>query len=69
MTYNGSMVVMFASRQATNFWIGPGTYYNAPTRKWGFDKNFLDASKLPPGTPQVRKLQRGQWSVAAVNGK
>ncbi len=69
MTYNGSMVVMFASRQATNFWVGPGTYYNAPTRKWAFDKNFLDATRLPPSTPQVRKLQRGQWSIVAVNGK
>jgi len=67
-TYNGSMVVMFPSRYATNFWIDPGTYYRPPTRKWAFDSNFLDVTKLPAATPQVRKLQRGQWTVLAANG-
>lgn len=66
LTYNGSMVVMFASRQATNFWIAPGTYYNPPTRKWAFDSNFLSINKLPPATPQVRKTQRGSWSIVAA---
>lgn len=65
-TYNGSMVVMFPSRYATNYWIGPGTYYNAPNRKWAFDVNFLDYRKLPPATPQVRKLVRGHWNVVAA---
>jgi hypothetical protein len=67
LTYNGSMVVMFSSRYATNFWIAPGTYYNPPTRKWAFDQNFLSVNKLPPATPQVRKLQRGNWSMVAVS--
>jgi hypothetical protein len=66
LTYNGSMVVMFPSKSSTNFWINTGTYYNAPTRKWAFDVNFLDQRKLPPGTPQVRKLVRSQWSVVAA---
>ncbi len=65
-TYNGSMVVMFPSRYATNYWVAPGTYYNAPTRKWAFDVNFLDYRKLPPATPQVRKLVRGHWNVVAA---
>lgn len=65
-TYNGSMVVMFPSQSATNFWVAPGTYYNAPTRQWAFDVNFLDYRKLPPATPMVRKLVRGQWAVVAV---
>ena len=65
-TYNGSMVVMFPSQFATNYWINPGTYYNAPTRRWAFDVNFLDYHRLPPATPQVRKLVRGQWSVIAA---
>lgn len=65
VTYNGSMVVMFPSRAATSFWISPGTYYNAPSRKWAFDVNFLDPNKLPPLTPQVRKLVRGQWKTLA----
>lgn len=70
-TYNGSMVVMFPSMQATNWWKDPGTasgnYYNAPTRKWAFDVNFLDYRRLPPATPQVRQLIRGQWQVVAAN--
>lgn len=65
-TYNGSMVVMFPSQSATNFWVAPGTYYNAPNRQWAFDVNFLNYQKLPPATPMVRKLVRGQWAVLAA---
>jgi hypothetical protein len=65
LTYNGSMVAMYASRYATNFWINTGTYYNAPSRRWAFDVNFLSANSLPPCTPQVRKLQRVSWNVIA----
>jgi len=67
LTYNGSMVIMFPSRFATGFWVQTGTYYHAPTRRWAFDLNFLDYRKLPPATPQVRKLIRGKWSVVAAN--
>jgi hypothetical protein len=66
-TYNGSMVVMFPSRYATKFWIAPGTYYGAPNRRWAFDSNFLTMSKLPPLTPQVQKLVRGQWMVVSAD--
>jgi hypothetical protein len=65
-TYNGSMVVMYPSQFATNYWVQTGTYYNAPSRKWAFDVNFLDYRRLPPATPMVRKLVRGQWSVVAA---
>ena len=67
-TYNGAMVVMFPSRFATNWWVGPSstTYYQAPIRKWAFDKNYLALQKLPPCTPQVRKLVRGQWTTIAA---
>jgi hypothetical protein len=67
LTYNGSMVVMFPSRYATNFWFDPGTgsanYYSAPGRKWAFDVNFLSQKGLPPMTPSVRKLIRGTWAA------
>jgi len=67
-TYNGSMVVMFPSRFATKFWVAPGsTVYNAPNRRWAFDSNFLSMSKLPPCTPQVQKLVRGQWMIVAAD--
>jgi hypothetical protein len=62
-TYNGSIVVMFPSIYATNFWIAPGTYYNPPTRNWGFDLNFLQQNKLPPLTPQLKKTVRVSWNA------
>jgi hypothetical protein len=65
-TYNSSMVVMYPSQFATNYWVQTGTYYNAPNRKWAFDVNFLDYRRLPPATPQVKQLVRGQWNVVAA---
>ncbi len=62
VTYNGSIVVLFESQYATSFW-GNTTYYNAPTRKWGFDTKFSQQSGLPPMTPQVRAIIRGQWAT------
>jgi hypothetical protein len=62
-TYNGSIVVMFPSIYATNYWIAPGTYYQPPTRNWGFDANFLQQSGLPPLTPQLKKLVRVSWNA------
>ncbi len=62
LAYNGSMVVMFYSRTATAPW-GGSDVYSPPTRQWTFDLNFLDATRLPPGTPEVRALVRGQWAA------
>ncbi len=62
-TYNGSMVVMFNSRYATNGWKYGGSIYEAPTRQWAFDLNFIDPTKLPPGTPQLTAMIRGSWAV------
>jgi hypothetical protein len=59
--YNGSIVVMFPSRFATNSWQSPGGYYNAPVRKWAFDTNFVNAIGLPPMTPQSAAVIRGNW--------
>jgi hypothetical protein len=61
-TYNGSMVVMFPSQFATAGW-GGSDVYSPPTRNWAFDLNFMDATKLPPGTPQVSALVRGTWAM------
>ena len=68
LTYNGSMIALFASRYGTNFWQPTGNYYNAPSRKWAFDMNFRDKDRLPPLTPQARKLVRGQWQVLPPPG-
>ncbi len=74
LTYNGSMIVLFPSEVATAAWRGTGnTYgiYNPPARDWAFDLNFLDPARLPPGTPEVRAVIRGGWSMvsAGVNGE
>jgi len=63
LTYNGSMVVMFPSRYATNFWVETGNYYNPPKRQWAFDVNFLTQKGMPPITPSVKKLVRGTWAA------
>ncbi len=61
LTYNGSIVVLFYSQYATNHWHQTGNYYNPPTRRWAFDMNFKFADKLPPLTPQIKALIRGNW--------
>jgi len=60
--YNGSIVVMFPSQYATNFWVQTGHYYSAPNRKWAFDTNFVQQAKLPPLTPQAKGVIRAGWS-------
>jgi hypothetical protein len=63
LTYNGSIVVMFPSIYATNFWQVPGNYYGVPTRHWSFDVNFTDPNKLPPLTPKFYRIVRASWIV------
>ncbi len=63
LTYNGSIIVLFDSRYATNFWNTPGSYYNPPTRAWGFDVNFETQGGLPPIFPNAKAMIRQNWSV------
>lgn len=65
-TYNGSMVVMFPSQVATAPWGASGVY-SPPSRNWAFDLNFMDATKLPPGTPQVSTMIRSTWAMIQPN--
>jgi hypothetical protein len=60
--YNGSIVVMFPSQIATNLQQATGNYYNAPTRMWAFDTNFITQAKLPPITPQAKGVIRYSWN-------
>lgn len=62
LAYNGSMVVMFFSKIARAPWGGSDVYV-PPTRQWTFDLNFMDATRLPPGTPEVRALIRAEWAA------
>jgi hypothetical protein len=50
---NTSLVNLFHSTRATNQFQTPGVYYYAPTRQFNFNQNFLDPTRLPPGTPTV----------------
>jgi hypothetical protein len=64
LTYNGSMVKMFPSLYATNFW-GTSGVYDPPKRNWAYDLSFNDPTKLPPLTPALSKVIRGRWSTVA----
>lgn len=64
LTYNGSMVKMFPSQYATNAW-GLSGVYDPPKRNWAYDLNFNDPAKLPPLTPSLLKVLRGQWATVA----
>ncbi len=64
--YNGSMVVMFNSEIDKGLW-NTGGYYTPPTRRWAFDTNFYDESKLPPGTPQILIMERLHWAIMPPN--
>jgi len=62
LTYNGSIVVMFPSIYATNFWQVPGNYYNPPNRNWAFDMLYTNTWRVPPLAPSCKTLIRGQWT-------
>jgi Tfp pilus assembly protein PilX len=65
-TYNGSMVKMFPSQWATGVW-GDTSYYKPPKRNWAYDSNFDNPTNLPPKTPSLLKVIRGQWATVAPN--
>ncbi len=67
LTYYGSMIILFTSRQAPARWIAPGTYYGAPPRNWYFDTRFLNPNLLPPGTPSTVNLSNGEWVNLAAD--
>ncbi len=64
-TYNGSMVKMFPSLYATNYWNNNTNIYDPPKRDWAYDRNFDDADKLPPLTPSMMVVSRSKWATVA----
>jgi hypothetical protein len=71
-TYNGSIVCMFYSQVATNYWINMGAapsgpdIYNPPVRNWALDQNYQTETKLPPATPSLAILSRANWRTPAA---
>lgn len=61
-TYNGSMVKMFPSFYATNAW-GKSDVYAPPKRDWAYDVSFNNPNNLPPLTPGLVTVLRGQWAT------
>lgn len=63
---SGSMISLFYAQQSKSYFqsAGPSPYYvfNAPTRYFSFDTQYLDPNKLPKGTPMVRRFSNGIWS-------
>jgi hypothetical protein len=46
---------------------GKPNVYKPPKRDWAFDLNFNDPTKLPPLTPSLLVVIRGQWATVAPN--
>jgi hypothetical protein len=67
LTLNTSLVNLYNSIKATTQFRNPGDYYRAPNRNFNFDQNFLDLTKLPPGTPTLSVISRLRWTTAPLN--
>lgn len=61
LTFYGSMICLYVSRQANIPWNSVGTYYNAATRNWYFEPTFNNPNRLPPGTPNAISFSNGEW--------
>ncbi|MGH7480096.1 MAG: PilX N-terminal domain-containing pilus assembly protein [Candidatus Methylomirabilales bacterium] len=64
LTYNGSLVALWHSQQATKWFRccgdGDDYYYNPPNRIWSYETLFN--TNQPPGAPMGTIITRGQWS-------
>jgi hypothetical protein len=58
LTYHGSMVQLYNSKQNTAPW-GRDNVYVPPSRKWYFDTKFY--TDPPPGTLSLVSYGKGRW--------
>jgi hypothetical protein len=56
LSYRGSMIGLFFSRQAVGTFKCCSSVYLPPTRAYNFDTDFLDPNLLPPRTPLFRDV-------------
>ncbi|HEV7867447.1 MAG TPA: hypothetical protein VGO90_07180 [Chthoniobacteraceae bacterium] len=62
LTYYGSMVELYTSKQFNTPWKNTGSgpnVYDAPDRKWYFDTNFYTSP--PPGSLMVISYKKSRW--------
>jgi hypothetical protein len=57
LNYSGSLINLFNSQNNNGNFKCCNTVYNPPVRNWVFDSTFLDANRLPPGTPYFQYIQ------------
>jgi hypothetical protein len=67
LTFNGSIVVLYPSQIAIGPWGASSSVYSTATRNWSFNPNFLNASKLPAGTPELRTVIRSARAMVQGN--
>lgn len=53
LNYTGSLINLFNSRNNNGYYKCCSIVYSPPTRDWSFDPSFLNANRLPPGTPSI----------------
>ena len=56
LNYRGSMASLYYSQYGTGVFKCCGTVYSPPNRNYAFDTDFLQLSKMPPGTPKFRDV-------------
>ena len=62
VNYRGSIATFYHSRQALGVYKCCNTVYQAPTRVFNFDTDFLNPALLPPLTPVFRDINAvGFW--------
>ncbi len=62
LNYRGSIVSLYANRQAIGVFKCCTTVYSPPTRAYSFDTDFLQPNLLPPRTPMFRDVNTTGFS-------
>ena len=69
LNYEGSLVALYTSRQATGTFKCCTTVYSPPGRGYNFDTNFLNPTLLPPRTPLFRTINTTGWTRLLLPGQ
>lgn len=62
LTFSGSIIDLWESKQATGSWQPTGNYYQAPNRNWAWDA-ALKGMNGPPGAPKVMDINKREWET------